>query len=130
VERVKFTGGSGNDTINTGDSSGTIDGGGGHRLLDRRSRRPAHQRHLHPGHDDQDRHSRPELHPRIERIDLHHRRGQRQDHGRRRGRCHPDGDGDDTIDARTRPSGGASDIVDGGAGTDTWSSMRRPRPRA
>ncbi len=119
-EKVKFTGGSGNDFINTGERGGTVNGGGGidHWLANlgglfsdvtfilgtTTSIAAAGLTSITA----------------IERLSLTTGSGNDTVTGGAQADSINTGEGDDTIDAKTRPTGnGAIDVVDGGLDIDT-----------
>ncbi len=120
MEKVKFTGGAGADTINTGERGGTVNGGGGadhwiaylgglfanvtFTLGATTSISAAGLTSILS----------------IERISLTTGAGNDTIVGAAQADAINTGDGDDTIDAKTRPSAGSAvDVVDGAADIDT-----------
>ena len=120
MEKVKFTGGSGNDSIDTGERGGTVNGGGGidhwfanlgglftnvtFTLGTTTAIAAAGLTSISA----------------IERLSLTTGAGDDAITGGAQADTINTGDGDDTINAKTRPTGGGpADVVDGGADTDT-----------
>jgi Ca2+-binding RTX toxin-like protein len=120
MEIITFTGGAGNDTINTGDHAGSLDGGGGtdHWLADLSALTSGISFAL--GTTTAIAGAGLTSILGIERLTLTTGSGDDLITGGAQADTINTGNGDDTINARTRPTGaGAIDVVDGGAGTDT-----------
>jgi Ca2+-binding RTX toxin-like protein len=118
MEKVKFTGGSGADSISTGSFGGTVNGGGGidHWLADLGFL--TNNLTFTLGATTAIAAAGLTSITNIERIDLLTGSGNDTITGGARADLINTGDGDDTIDAKTRIGGGV-DVVDGGAGIDT-----------
>ncbi|MFI0845007.1 hypothetical protein [Mesorhizobium sp. IMUNJ 23232] len=120
MEKVKFTGGSGNDSIDTGERGGTVAGGGGidHWLANLGGLFTGVTFAL--GTTTSIAAAGLTSISTIERISLATGAGDDIITGGAQADTINTGDGDDTVNARTRPTGGGPiDVVDGGADTDT-----------
>ncbi|MBX3570242.1 MAG: hypothetical protein KF914_19430 [Rhizobiaceae bacterium] len=120
MERIQFTGGAGNDTINTGDRGGTVDGGGGtdHWIADL----SALASNIVFAIDSTKSIAAAGLTAiaGLERLTINTGSGNDVITGNDQADTINTGAGDDKISARTRPADGAAiDVVDGGTGTDT-----------
>jgi Ca2+-binding RTX toxin-like protein len=120
MEIIDFTSGAGNDTINTGDHAGSVDGGGGTDYWLANLGALTSDISFALGTTTAIAAAGLTSILGVERLSLTTGSGDDLITGGAQADTINTGSGDDTINARTRPTGGGTiDIVDGGAGTDT-----------
>ncbi|MCW5732798.1 MAG: hypothetical protein KIS73_01650 [Enhydrobacter sp.] len=120
IEKVKFTGGSGNDSINTGSGALTVNGGGGIDLWRADYSEATSNLTFVVGTTTSLSAVGLSSILNVEQINLTTGLGDDKITGGARADFISTGDGDDQLDAKTRPLiDGQIDVLDGGAGTDT-----------
>ncbi|MGA0530428.1 hypothetical protein [Hansschlegelia sp. KR7-227] len=119
VERVSFTGGAGDDRIDTGRGGVVVDGGAGVDRWIADYGATAENVVFTLGQHTALKHLGVETIQRIEAISIATGRGDDRIVGGREADVIASGGGDDTLDAGMRRSGDAGDALDGGAGFDT-----------